>query len=174
MNLLPQGNRVDDPPPKKSSLKFRLALAAKKHPTQIAVAIAMAVVAIPVWLVISSQSDLRQATHELQSSQRDLRESNGQLKHALKSSQSSRAATSRTFCRSLNRNARANNAQTSYFIRIVEDAKKRPPNPGITKVERDRVVDQFVKTLRKTQVPKVNCSKLVERVEESVRQASGR
>lgn len=66
-HILPVGRRVDDPPPNNGfgALKFRLALAARKHPVAIALTIALVFAAAFLAVVLGNQSHFKRDDHRL-------------------------------------------------------------------------------------------------------------
>jgi hypothetical protein len=68
MSILPKGRRKGDVKAQSTrwkALKFRLALAARRNPIQVALLVSLAILSYPVFLLV-------QAQHELESAQRDL------------------------------------------------------------------------------------------------------
>lgn len=63
--ILPSGKRVNDPP-EKSALKFRLALAARKHPVGVAFTIAAVLAAAFLWAVKSNSDHFARDDARLQ------------------------------------------------------------------------------------------------------------
>jgi hypothetical protein len=122
--MLPEGKRVDDPPPK-NNLRWRLALAAHKYPVQLALLLATLVLAVPVFLLISSNSDLRTSNVELKSSNNRLTVATARVDAALTEIQANRQVTVGTFCSVINENAVANNRQTDYLIHLLVDGAKQ-------------------------------------------------
>lgn len=116
--MMPKGQRVDDQEENRS-LKFRLALAARKYPVQLALIIALTVLIYPVVLLIDSNSDLKDSTKALQESNRQIKKSAADLKGALETIQDNRKVLARSSCRQSNSNARANNAQTTFFQGLI-------------------------------------------------------
>lgn len=99
------GQRITDPPPDKQPFQFRTALAARKYPVQIALVIALLAACIPVYLLVQSNSDLRR--------------SNRQLRSALLTTVENRKATVNVFCRVINGNTVAINAQSQYIQGLI-------------------------------------------------------
>jgi hypothetical protein len=68
--ILPKGTRIDDAEKQQGwkGLKFRLALAARKYPIQLAVLIALAVAAYPIVLLVDAKNDLSNAVEAIQDS----------------------------------------------------------------------------------------------------------
>lgn len=69
MPILPKGERATDVKHEHGRVKafrFRLALAARKYPIQLAVILSLAVVAYPVVLLIDAKNDLVEATAAIQ------------------------------------------------------------------------------------------------------------
>lgn len=67
-HLLPFGRRVDDPPPESgrlATLRFRLTLAARKHPVAIALTVVSVIAAVILALVLSNQSHFRRDDRQL-------------------------------------------------------------------------------------------------------------
>lgn len=60
MNILPRHQRVDDPPDK-NRMEWRLWLALQKYPIQVALFLALLVLAVPVTLLLNDNSSLRAA-----------------------------------------------------------------------------------------------------------------
>lgn len=116
--MMPKGQRVDDQPENKS-LKFRLALAARKYPVQIALIIALLVLIYPVALLIDSNSDLKDSTKTLQESNQQIKKSARDLKGALETIQDNRKVLARSSCKQANDNATSNNAQTTFFQKLI-------------------------------------------------------
>lgn len=115
-HVLPVGNRRDDPPPK--HWRWRMGLTVAKYPVQVAILLALVILALPLAMLVKANSDLR-------GSQTALRD-------AIVDSSSSRQVTSAAICRVLNENGRANNGQTEYLkaliIKSVHDSKQFEPS----------------------------------------------
>lgn len=104
-NLLPRGERVDDPPAPEQKLRYRVSLALHKYPIQIALVIAMLILLLPLFMLIRSNHDLR--------------DSNGKLRAALINTQVNRKGTLGAFCKVINTNAAAANTQTDYIQGLI-------------------------------------------------------
>lgn len=118
--MMPSGKRVDDPPRKGrgSALRFRLTLAVRKNPIQVAMVVALVVLLVPVYMLIASNAQLR-------NSNRSLVASNSRLKDTLELSSINRAASSRIYCDVINQNADTNNQQTDYFQSLIISGAKQ-------------------------------------------------
>lgn len=163
---LPTGTRVDDPPPKESTLRFRLALAARKHPVGLAMTIALLVVAVPVVLLIQSNHELRTATQTVQHSQRDLITASRRV-------QSSRRAVTSLFCAVINQNGEANNRQTRYIQQLIVGGARQSAvfeplykafhaPPYNLRLKQAKAV---ARNLNSSRVTKIKCGQLERRIE---------
>lgn len=133
--MMPKGQRVDDQPENKSVM-FRLALAARKYPVQIALIIALVVLIYPVSLLIDSNSDLKDSTRALQESNRQIKRSAADLRTALNTIQTNRQVLASRSCKQANKNASSNNAQTTFFQHLI-----------IQSVVDSRAFDKFIKQI---------------------------
>lgn len=91
--------------------RWRIALWTTVYPVQMALAVALVVCAIPVYLLLVAQSDLRKSQAELQS--------------AVGKIQDSRVAATKDICGQLDRNARTSNAQLKLFQGIIVDGARQ-------------------------------------------------
>jgi hypothetical protein len=98
-----EGRRSGDP--EKPGWLWKLVLSVKKYPIQTAVLITMMVAAIPIYLLIDSNTELRSQT-------KDLQEFNTNL-------QAQRIASSTLFCQAININAEATNTQTAFIANLI-------------------------------------------------------
>jgi hypothetical protein len=163
MRRLLTGARIDDPPPKEQRVKFRLALAARKYPVQIALVVALMAACVPIYQLLQSNGDLRR--------------SNASLRNALLASQKSRATTVGVFCHVINRNAAVSNKQTDYLRAIlVNSAKSSKPFESVFRrlglpPYHARLHHALVQArhLEKAKIPALSCRDLVESVNTATR-----
>lgn len=159
-HILPVGNRRDDPPPK--HWRWRVGLTVAKYPVQVAILLALVILAIPMVMLISANGDLR-------GSQKALRE-------ALVASQTSRAVTGRVICEVTNANARTNNGQNRTLKEIIVGSVKQskrfeptyrklglPPYP-----DRLREAKAIARRLNRYTVKEANCETLQRRIEHDI------
>lgn len=158
MPLLPKGTRVGDPELHgRAALRFRLALAARKYPIQLAMVIMLVIVSYPVWLLVT-------ASNRIEAAQRD-------LKTVVVTTTTSRQTSSRGYCDAINDNARGLNGLTDYFIGLVqkniEDEKPKGEELAEAKI--------FVSGLREKKIKPLDCAVFQARIEEDIAklQASG-
>lgn len=143
MPLLPRGHRKSDP--NDQGVRFRLGLIVRKYPVQIALIVALAVVAFPVYLLIDAKNDLAQA-------QRD-------LAAATLAMQRSREEAVRTDCEDQNR--RNINTSISLVMAAAADEAARKTDAGRMEVIRRRDVTL---ALIDALAPKKNCADEVRRL----------
>lgn len=159
-HILPVGKRRDDPPPK--HWRWRLGLTVAKYPVQVAILLALIILAVPMVMLISANGDLR-------ASQKTLRQ-------AVVASQTSRSVTGRVICDVTNENGRANNGQTETLKEIIVGSVKQskrfeatyrklglPPYP-----DRLRQAEQIARRLDRFTVRKANCADLQRRIEHDI------
>lgn len=170
MPLLPKGTRVDDAPKQEGvrGLKFRLALAARKYPIQIALCIALAVVAYPVWLLVDASKDLRTANDKVAAAQAN-------LQAAVEQTTTSRHASSQAICAAVNKNASANNGQTDYFITLTEKNLKNPPDHKPITPEQQKQAEAFIRRIGALKIKPLDCAQLQKQIDSDVKkvQAAG-
>lgn len=99
-------------------LRWRLALWSVVYPVQIALIVALAILAIPVTMLLKAQADLRKAQHDIEASQRASERNQTEIQH-------SRVAVTKDICAQLDRNARASNAQLDLFKGIIVGSVKQ-------------------------------------------------
>jgi type II secretory pathway component PulJ len=85
-------------------LRWRLALWSVVYPVQIALVVALAILAIPVTMLLNAQADLRKAQRDIEAGQRASQRNQVEI-------QRSRVAVTKDICAQLDRNARTSNAQ---------------------------------------------------------------
>jgi Sec-independent protein translocase protein TatA len=174
-----EGKRVDDPP--EGGLMFRLRLAARKYPVQIALVIALLVLIYPVALLISSNSDLKDSTKALQESNRQIKKSATDLKAALEAIQDNRKVLAGSSCAQANNNAKANNAQTSFFQKLIVQSAvdSKIFDDLITQVggppygQRVHTAQGQAKKLETLKVPLRDCKEDVRKIEKEIEQLHG-
>lgn len=86
---LPSGNRYDDPPGQ--GVTYRVGLMVKRFPIQTAVLILAIVLAMPVWMILDQQAQIREAQH-------DALKRDHQMVALLKTIQIQRKVSSRLLC----------------------------------------------------------------------------
>lgn len=168
--MLPRGQRVDDQSETKS-FRFRLALAATKYPVQIALIIALVVLVYPVALLVESNADQKASNKRLRAASADLRE-------ALATIAGNRKVLFARQCSQSNRNAKANNRQTTYFqaliVKSARDSKRLEsvlaPPPYAERVRRAR---RQAARLDKFKVPLRDCAAEARQVETEFEKLSG-
>lgn len=130
MTGLPKYKRADDPP--NENIPHRVRLAVRRYPVQVALVLALIVVAYPVYLMLGVVSDVRHATDKLRDSQHQLRDSQDQLRaahNALRGTQrqlqDSRVAITSRLCTVINQNGKSNNRQNSYIRALIVGGAKQ-------------------------------------------------
>lgn len=158
------GSRIDDPPPASQPFMFRLELAVRKYPVQLALVLMFVVVSIPIYMLLNSNSDLRH--------------SNTQLRNALVSTQTSRVATLSTFCKVINHNAKTANTQTDYLKQIIVGGAKS--SRAFEHVFRElglppykvrlRLARQQASGLDRVKLPALKCQKFVHSANQQIKE----
>lgn len=92
-------------------VRWKLAVWTVVYPVQIALVVALAVCAIPVYLLLDAQADLRNSQAE--------------LRGAVQTIQTNRIAVTKDICAQLDRNARTSNAQLDLFKGIIVGSVKQ-------------------------------------------------
>jgi hypothetical protein len=99
-------------------IRWRIAVAAVIYPVQVAVALALLICAVPVYLVLSQQADIRHTAEVAKvaaSGQRDI----------LARLQANRVKTTGDICKQLDANARTINAQLRLYQGIIVNGAKQ-------------------------------------------------
>lgn len=166
--MLPEGKRVDDPPRKGRGtvLMFRLKLAVYKYPIHTALLVALLVLLIPVYMLVESNTQLRNANKRLTAATGALTASNAGLTRAAEISTANRATSSRAVCSVVNRNGQANNAQTDYLQSIIiSSAKQSKPFEKVYRQfglppysERLKRARRIAKRLGRNTIPQLDCN----------------
>jgi hypothetical protein len=172
-HILPLGNRRDDPPPK--HWRWRVGLTVAKYPVQVAILLALIILALPLAMLVSANSDLR-------ASQTALRNSQIALRTALVQSSTSRKATSSAVCQAVNKNAHANNGQTKYLKSIIIQSVKDSHQFEATYrqlglpsyAQRMRQAKVIARKLDRFDVKDLNCEELARKIERDVQAATRR
>lgn len=159
-HILPVGNRRDDPPRK--HWRWRAGLVIQKYPVQVAILAALVVLALPVAMLVSANSDLRT--------------SQGALRDALVTGSTSRQATSREICKAINDNARTNNGQNRYLKAIILESVKQSQRfqPTYDRLglpsygERLKQAKAIAKSLDQFNVKPLGCAALQRRIEREI------
>jgi hypothetical protein len=147
-------------------LRWRMAVAAVVYPVQIALAVALAVCTVPVYLVLAQQSDLHRSNAALKVQQVQVRELVGRI-------QDSRVHVTKDLCKQLDRNARTINSQLRLYQGIIVNGAKQsrvfesffrqfgaPPY-----AVRLREAELSARRIEKLKLPLPNCSLAITRVQ---------
>lgn len=171
MPLLPKGTRVDDAPEQHGvhGVRFRLALAARKYPIQIALLIALAVAAVPVWLLVDASKGLKSATADVAGAQHRVTAAQKKLQAAVEATTASRKASSASYCRAINRNAKANNGQTDYFIALTRKNLKNPPDHKPITPDQRKQAEQFITRIGTLKIKPLDCKIFQAKIEADVK-----
>lgn len=158
------GERSTDPPER--PLKWQVGVALRKYPIQAALAVAIAVLAVPVWLMLGAQADLQAAQTELESA-------TSSLQDVLEDSQESRKTTTRAFCDAINANAAQANRQTDQLRDMILSGAKQSrafddlyTSRGLPDYEtRLKMARDAVKALDERKIPVLDCDKYLREIE---------
>lgn len=133
------------------TLKWRAAVATAAYPVQLALALAIAVCAVPVYMVIQN---------------------NNAVRDAVTSTHDGRVKSSREFCVTVNRTIAGVNGEATYLQKLVRQSAKqaqvfRPlyEKYGVTDAQRTKQSHDAVKGLEKVKVKPLNCDAIVNRIE---------
>lgn len=167
------GERSTDPPEK--PLKWQIGVALRKYPVQAALAVAIVIVAIPVWLMIGAQSDL-------QAAQSDLEFATSSLQEVLEDSQQSRKTTTRAFCDAINANAEQANRQTDQLRDMILSGARQSRafddlyrERGLPDYEtRVKMARDAVKRLDERKIPVLDCDKYLGEIENELGRQPGK
>lgn len=165
---LPRGQRVDDPPVPEQKTQYRLAIMLRRYPVQVALALALVVVAIPVYMLVNSNSDLRKTNKELRGSTHRLRAALKDTQDAFRVTQANRKATTLSFCKVINTNAAALNTQSRYIqglivggVRSSKAFERTFKSLGLPPYkERLRQAIKQANGLKKLELPPLKCKEL--------------
>lgn len=149
-----KGQRITDPPPKQQPLAFRVGIAARKYPVQIALVIALVAACVPIYMLVNSNSELRKSNHD--------------LRKALILTASNRKAVVNAFCKVINTNTATQNTQTRYIQGLIISGAKS--SHAFEHVFRDLGLPPYKKRLAQARrqagglkhlkVPPIRCHKL--------------
>lgn len=131
MNILPRHQRVDDPPDK-NRMEWRLWLTLQKYPIQVALFLALLVVAVPVTLLLNDNSSLRSAVRQADSQRDTLKTAVvrtdvalGETKAALAAIQSQRRDAAVKVCASQTALTHAIHVENVYLGQIIVGGAKQ-------------------------------------------------
>lgn len=150
--------------------KHWLAIQASRHPVGVALIVAIAVAMIPLLMVLDQQGTIRRQTHRIDQQQIA-------LNALIVRTQKGRAATSSTFCRTINANGRANNKQNdvlqSIILKSVKSSKpfdKLYRSFGLPPYSvRLHQAHQLAAQLEAAKVEVLPCAKFVKRIENELK-----
>lgn len=135
--ILPKGERADDPPEqgRLMTLRFRLALAARKYPIQLAVLVSLAVLSYPVVLLINAKNDLEDATQRNRALVVQTQKLAVQTNKLTRDFQAQRIESIRSGCEAQNAK---NIASTNALIKGSNEDIRNAPNAAVRKETRRR------------------------------------
>jgi hypothetical protein len=150
-------------------LRWRLALWSVVYPVQIALIVALAILAIPVTMLLNAQADLRKAQRDIEAGQRASQRNQVEI-------QRSRVAVTKDICAQLDRNARTSNAQLKLFQGIIVNGARQGQifnklyrefgaPPYRTRLKQAKKTARAIEHLK---LPLPNCTKAVYKINSAV------
>lgn len=179
-----QRHSVAIPDPKTHPLKYRyiafrwrLAVATVTHPVGVAMVVAMAICAWPLYATLNSQGEIRQQANVARDLSAENQDQQVKIASLLKTIQGDRVRVTRSFCHSLNESARTNNKQSDLFkSMIVGGAKSSSIFDALYRQfggppysERVKTALQQARAIDRLKQKPLDCDRAVERIREQSR-----